>query len=239
MTKDRPRQPDGFDHVENWVFDLDNTLYPAACDLFAEIDVRMTQFVMDYLKKPHDEAREIQKDYYARYGTTLRGLMTENNMQPDAFLSFVHDIDHAPLDAAPCLKDQIAALPGRKFVYTNGSTCHAEKVTRYMGLDHLFDDMICIARSGFTPKHEHAAYENFVQLTGVKPARAAMFEDLARNLAPAHALGFTTVLVTSDKDWSHEPEAARPAGNDGERPDHVHHMTDDLPAFLGKIAPRA
>lgn len=225
-----------FEHVSDWVFDLDNTLYPAACDLFAQIDERMTAFVMDYLSLDRDDARGMQKKYYAEYGTTLRGLMSVHGMAPDAFLSFVHDIDHAPLDAAPDLAGLLSALPGRKYVYTNGSTCHAEKVTRYMGIDHVFTDMVCIARSGFTPKHERGAYENFLEITGVEPTRAAMFEDLARNLLPAHELGFRTVLVASDKDWSHEPEAARPAGVAEARPDHVHHVTDDLPDFLTKLA---
>ena len=226
-----------FEHVTDWVFDLDNTLYPAACDLFAQIDERMTGFVMDYLKLDRTEARAVQKKYYADYGTTLRGLMEVHKMHPDAFLSYVHDIDHSPLDAAPDLLHVLNALPGRKYVYTNGSTCHAEKVTRYMGIDHVFTDMICIQKSEFTPKHERGAYENFVNLTGVEPTRAAMFEDLARNLVPAHELGFKTVLVASDKDWSHEPETARPAASDDDHPEHVHHVTDDLPEFLDRITP--
>ena len=97
--------------------------------------------------------------------------------------------------------------------------------------------MICISRSNFVPKHERSAYENFLEITGVEPTRAAMFEDLSRNLAPAHDLGFTTVLVTSEKDWSREPETARPASASGEHMAHVHHTTDDLPGFLNAIAP--
>lgn len=227
-----------FSHVDNWVFDLDNTLYPAACDLFAEIDQRMTAFVEGFLKTQRDEARRIQKLYYAKYGTTLRGLMVEHNLTPDEFLSYVHDIDHTPLDRAPDLKQQLSALPGKKYIYTNGSICHAEKVTRYMGLDHLFDDMVCIAQSEFRPKHEPGAFERFAELTGTNPSASVMFEDLPRNLLPAHELGFTTVLVTSDKDWSHEPAEARPAGSDEDKPDHVHHITDDLKGFLEEIAPK-
>lgn len=229
--------------VENWVFDLDNTLYPAACDLFAEIDQRMTQFVMQSLNLPKSEARTIQKDYYARYGTTLRGMMVEHKLDPHEFMGFVHDIDHSPLDAAPDLKSHLSALPGRKYIYTNGSTCHAEKVTKYMGLDHLFEDMICIVKADFLPKHEDGAFEKFINLTGVDPAKSAMFEDLSRNLIPAHQLGFKTVLVTSDKDWSHEPEDVRPAHADDAKPLHVHHTTNDLPSFLNdvvsNIAPKA
>ena len=225
-----------FAKVDNWVFDLDNTLYPAACDLFAEIDQRMTAFVQKELNLPHGQARAVQKDYYRRYGTTLRGMMIEHDLDPHVFMGFVHDIDHSPLDAAPDLKSQLSALPGKKYIYTNGSTCHAEKVTKYMGLDHLFEDMICIAKSDFLPKHEDGAFEKFISLTGVDPNKSAMFEDLSKNLIPAHQLGFRTVLVTSDKDWSHEPEGVRPAHADDEKPDHVHHTTDDLPSFLDDVA---
>ncbi len=224
-----------FRHVDNWVFDLDNTLYPSACDLFAEIDQRMTAFVQRELNLPHDEARIIQKDYYKRYGTTLRGMMIEHKLDPAIFMSYVHDIDHSPLDAAPDLKTQLSALPGKKYIYTNGSTCHAEKVTKYMGIDHLFQDIICIAKSEFLPKHEDGAFERFIQLTSVDPTKSAMFEDLQRNLIPAHQLGFKTVLVTSDKDWSHEPEGVRPAHANDIKPNHVHHTTDDLPRFLEEI----
>ncbi|MFC7291230.1 pyrimidine 5'-nucleotidase [Hirschia litorea] len=242
-TPQTPSLSVDFANVQNWVFDLDNTLYPAACDLFAEIDQRMTAFVMRQLDLPHDEARAIQKDYYARYGTTLRGMMIEHGLDPTTFMNYVHDIDHSPLDAAPDIKAQLSALPGKKYIYTNGSTCHAEKVSRYMGIDHLFDDMICIAKSNFLPKHEDGAFDRFIELTGVDPKKSAMFEDLSRNLIPAHQLGFKTVLVTSLKDWSHEPEGVRPAHADDAKPVHVHHTTNDLPQFLidivANIAPKA
>ena len=129
-----------FDHVTDWVFDLDNTLYPAECDLFAEIDLRMTTFVSKLLNLPRDEARTIQKHYYATYGTTLSGLMHVNRIEPADFLHYVHDIDLSPLPDLPDLRTALQALPGRKFVYTNGSRRHAERVTEKMGLAHLFHD---------------------------------------------------------------------------------------------------
>jgi putative hydrolase of the HAD superfamily len=225
-----------FDHVTDWVFDLDNTLYPAECDLFAEIDTRMTAFVSRVLALPPQEARKVQKDYYKTYGTTLSGLMHVNQIEPADFLHYVHDIDLSPLPDLPDLRAAIEALPGRKFVYTNGSRRHAERVTEKMGLSHLFHDSFGIEDAAYTPKPKQDSYDRFCGLHGVDPKQSIFFEDLARNLLPAKDMGFTTVLVHSEKDWSHEPIEARPATledilkDDG--PDHIDYVTGDLAAFL-------
>ena len=219
-------------HIDTWVFDLDNTLYPASCDLFAEIDARMTTFVAGFLDTEPEEARAVQKKYYAEHGTTLNGLMLHHGLAPEEFLDFVHDIDLSVLPTGPELREAILGLPGRKLVYTNGSRRHAERVTEALGLAGLFDGLFGIEDSGYTPKPQLRAYNVFVRQFNVAPARSAFFEDLARNLAPAKALGFTTVLVHSDHDWSHEPEEARPAGGGDDAPDHVDYVTGDLPAFL-------
>ncbi|MEM8921586.1 MAG: pyrimidine 5'-nucleotidase, partial [Pseudomonadota bacterium] len=149
-------------HVTDWVFDLDNTLYPGACDLFAQIDQRMTQFVAQSLDLTPTDARALQKRYYAEHGTTLNGLMTRHNMTPDAFLDYVHDIDLAPLAQAPDLSAAIDALPGRKFVFTNGSMGHAERVTKELGIDHLFTDMVDIVAADFKPKPDKHAFDRFL-----------------------------------------------------------------------------
>lgn len=225
-----------FDHVTDWVFDLDNTLYPAECDLFAEIDTRMTAFVSQALGLGPAEARRVQKHYYATYGTTLSGLMQNNRIEPADFLHYVHDIDLSPLPDLPDLRAALGALPGRKFVYTNGSRRHAEQVTEKMGLSHLFYDSFGIEDADYTPKPKQGSYDKFCALHGVDPKGAIFFEDLARNLLPAKEMGFTTVLVHSEKDWSHEPIEARPATledllrDDG--PDHIDYVTGDLAAFL-------
>ncbi|MEZ5945488.1 MAG: pyrimidine 5'-nucleotidase [Hyphomonas sp.] len=225
-----------FTHVDHWVFDLDNTLYPAECDLFAQIDVRMTDFVSRALGLGPAEARRVQKHYYATYGTTLAGLMQVNRIEPADFLHHVHDIDLSPLPDLPELRAALAALPGKKFVYTNGSRRHAERVTEKMGLDHLFHGSFGIEDSNYTPKPKQGSYDAFCEQHAVEPRRAVFFEDLARNLLPAKDMGFTTVLVHSEKDWSHEPIEARPATledilkDDG--PDHIDYVTGDLAAFL-------
>jgi putative hydrolase of the HAD superfamily len=225
--------------IDTWVFDLDNTLYPAATDLFAQIDAKMTDYVARLLNVEPPEARRIQKLYYAEHGTTLSGLMARHHVDPHDFLHSVHDIDLAPLAPDPGLAQAVAALPGKKLVFTNGSHGHAERVVKKLGLEGLFDDYFDIVAAAFQPKPQRAAFDLLLARHGFDPARAVMFEDLARNLAPAHALGMTTVLVHSAKDWSHEPAGARPAGPGDEKPAHVHHVTDCLRGFLTASLARA
>lgn len=221
--------------ASDWVFDLDNTLYPAECDLFAQIDARMTEFVAKWLDLPPAEARARQKHWYRTYGTTLSGLMREHNMPARAFLDYVHDLDYTPVLEAPALRAAIAALPGRKLVFTNGSRRHAESTLAALGIADLFHDLFDIEAANYTPKPAREAFDALIAAHLVEPERSVMVEDLSRNLVTAHELGFSTVLVWSWKDWSHEPEGARPAGPVEETEDHIHHATDDLAAFLTAV----
>ena len=218
--------------IEHWVFDLDNTLYPAHCNLFQQIDQRMASFIETEIGLDNSAARRLQKDYYARYGTTLSGLMQEHAIPPEQFLSYVHDIDVSVVPANPALADAINALPGQKHIFTNGSVRHAENVLSKIGLSGLFNDIFDIAAADFTPKPHLNTYERFIAACNVAPTRAAMFEDLALNLEAAHSLGMRTVLVCSDADWTaDEPANKRPA-RPGDDHDHVHHVTEDLAHFL-------
>lgn len=218
-------------HVDQWVFDLDNTLYPAECDLFAQIDVRMTRFVADALSLPETDALRIQKQYYAEHGTTLNGLMTVHGLDPAPFLEYVHDIDLSPVEPTEALKAAIRNLPGRKYVFTNGSRGHADRVVHKLGLSDLFDGHFGIEDAGYQPKPRRSAFDRLHDKFSITPKDAVMFEDLSRNLKTAHELGYTTVLVHSDKDWSHEPESARPASGEIVE-DHIHFLTDCLTTFL-------
>ncbi|MGD9800531.1 MAG: pyrimidine 5'-nucleotidase [Parvularculaceae bacterium] len=223
-------------HVESWVFDLDNTLYPAECHLFAQIDARMADFIRRRLNVGHDEARRLQKHYYVKYGTTLAGLMAEHGVAPDEFLSYVHDIDRSVVPEDAVLRMAIAALPGRRFVFTNGSVHHAEQTLSRIGLEGLFDDIFDIRAAEWTPKPHRETYEKFLTATRVRPRESAMFEDLAHNLEAAHALGMTTVLVRQDATWfADEPANKRPARPGDALGAHVHHVTDDLAAFLSMV----
>jgi putative hydrolase of the HAD superfamily len=218
-----------FHSVEAWIFDLDNTLYPAHLSLWEQIDGRIKGYVAKLLNISTDEAFKLQKDYYKRYGTSLRGLMIEHGLKPDDFLSYVHDIDHSPLQADPELGAAIAALPGRKFVFTSGTRSHVAAVTRRLGIENHFDGIFDIVDAGLLPKPHRPTYEKFLADHGVTAGRAAMFEDLARNLDVPHQLGMKTVLVVPEK----TREVFREAWEfEGREDDHVDFITDDLTAFL-------
>ena len=232
MTLPSQRAPRAFAHVETWVFDLDNTLYPHHVNLWQQVDARIRDYVANLLGIAHDEAFRIQKDYYKRYGTTMRGLMSEHGISADEFLSYVHAIDHSPLEPNPRLGAAIEALPGRKLILTNGSRDHAGNVLARLGIGGHFEDVFDIVAAEFEPKPSPGTYQRFLSRHGVDPSRAAMFEDLARNLTVPHDLGMTTVLVVPDgakevvrEDWELEGRDAA----------HVDHVTDDLTGFLRKI----
>ncbi len=226
----------GFGHVDTWVFDLDNTLYPASCRLFDQIDVKMGEFVSRLLNVEYAEAKKYQKQLFYKYGTTLRGLMTEHGIEPDAFLDYVHDIDHSPVPPNGGLDEILHALPGRKLIFTNGTVAHAEKVMARIGITHHFGDIFDIVHSDFIPKPEMEPYRKFVTATGINPRTSAMFEDIARNLEVPHALGMTTVLVVSPGNHDAMHLNAEIAGNG----QHIHHVTNDLAAFLsGVVAARS
>ena len=223
----------GFAHTEAWIFDLDNTLYPAECNLFAQVDHRMGAFIARYLGVPYAHARHLQKTYYRQFGTTLAGLMAVHKLDPAEFLAYVHDIDLTVVREAPELRAAIAALPGRRLIYTNGSHGHAERVASKLGVLDLFEDICDIAACDYVPKPEADAFQRMIRRHGVAANRAAMFEDMPMNLAVPHDLGMTTVLVHSS--YVDHPVQER-MKSWTELPDHIHHMTLDLTAFLAAEA---
>jgi putative hydrolase of the HAD superfamily len=223
----------GFRQIETWVFDLDNTLYPHHLNLWQQVDARIRDYIVDLLQVSHDEAFRLQKDYYRRYGTTMRGLMEEHGLEPDQFLEIVHQIDHSPLTPNPALGAAIAELPGRKLILTNGTRNHAEAVTRRLEIDRHFEDVFDIRAAELEPKPRPAVYQRFLKRHNVDPARAAIFEDLARNLEVPHALGMTTVLVVPKGAGVVIREEWELAGRDAP---HVDYVTDDLAGFLRGIA---
>src|SRR5467141_2443330 len=225
-TRPAPRT---FGHVETWVFDLDNTLYPHHVNLWQQVDERIRDYIARYLKVTQEEAFRLQKDYYKRYGTSMRGLMTVHGMKPDDFLDFVHQIDHSPLQPNPALGAAIEKLPGRKLILTNGTRRHADAVMRRMAIHQHFEDVFDIVAAELEPKPLAQTYDRFLARHGVDPTRAAMFEDLARNLQVPHALGMTTVLVVPEKSREVFREGWELEGRDAA---HVHHVTDDLVGFL-------
>jgi putative hydrolase of the HAD superfamily len=205
-------------HVETWLFDLDNTLYPAESEYMALIEGRMTDFVERETGLPRDEARALQKKYYAEHGTTLAGLMAHHGMEPKAFLDEVHDVSMDRLIPNLDLRDAIDRLPGRRLIFTNGSLGHAERVLGHLGLSHLFEDVFAIETADYVPKPALATFDKMAKRHAVHPPAAAFFEDSEKNLVPAARMGMTTILV-----------GAHAAASTSE---FVHHRTHDLAGFL-------
>jgi putative hydrolase of the HAD superfamily len=225
--------PRGFAGIETWVFDLDNTLYPHHLNLWQQVDERIRAYIARYLDLSHDEAFRLQKHYYKEYGTTMRGMMVEHGMKPDDFLDFVHQIDHSPLQPDPALGRALSELPGRKLILTNGTRHHADAVMHRLAIREHFEDVFDIMAAELDPKPLPRTYERFLVLHNVDPTRAAMFEDLARNLVVPHALGMTTVLVVPGGTREVFREGWELEGRDAP---HVDHVTDDLATFLRGLA---
>lgn len=222
-----------FGDTRIWVFDLDNTLYPAKCDLFAEVDHRMGAYIQRFLGVPYAYARHLQKAYYRQFGTTLSGMMQVHKMDPAAFLDYVHDIDLSGVPENPALREAIAALPGRKLIFTNGTVRHAENVAGKIGILQEFEAIYDIVASDYIPKPHRKPYDKFLSQHAVEPRHSAMFEDMPHNLEEPHALGMTTVLVHADHEYDSPIQRKIRAWT--QRPTHIHHMTMDLTEFLQRL----
>ncbi|MEM9249974.1 MAG: pyrimidine 5'-nucleotidase [Pseudomonadota bacterium] len=212
-----------FSHIDTWVFDLDNTLYPPHMRLFDQIEERMTEWVARTLSVAAEEANRLRKLYWARHGTTLAGLMEEHGMAPEAYLEHVHDISFDVLAPDPGLAKAIADLPGRRIVYTNGTAPYARNVIEARGLHGLFDAVYGIEHARYQPKPRQVAFEAVFARDGLVPGRAAMFEDDPRNLAAPHEMGMRTVHVAPTSEPAH----------------HIDHHTSDLTGFLAALGPLA
>lgn len=212
-------------HIDTWIFDLDNTLYPASCDLFALIDERMNLYLRGLFNVDKVEAHRIQKQYFRDHGTTLAGLMTQHDTDPRHFLDFVHDIDMDRLSENLPLRNAVCALPGRKLVFTNGDVTYAERVLTALGLANCFEAVHDIHAMDYQPKPHPDAYDGLCRAWGIRPTTALFAEDMARNLAPAKAIGMTTLWVNNGSEQ---------AGGEA-CPSYIDHETDEITAWLSGI----
>ncbi|MGI2032737.1 pyrimidine 5'-nucleotidase [Rhizobium panacihumi] len=221
-----------FAHVTEWVFDLDNTLYPHHINLFAQIDTNMTAFVAELLQMEPADAKVLQKKYYHEHGTTLKGLMLNHSVDPAAFLERAHAIDYSLLQPQPDLGEAIKALPGRKFILTNGTVPHAEAAAGAMGILDQFDDIFDIVAADYLPKPASATYDKFAALNKVDTKNAAMFEDLPRNLIAPKAMGMRTVLLAPEVTADIVIERWEKISDEDV---HIDYLTQDLTGFLQAI----
>lgn len=185
----------GFDHVTAWVFDMDDTLYPPAQGVMKLVQARINAFMVEAVGLPSDEARALQRQFLDEHGTTLAGLMANYAVDPEHFLREVHDVPLDTLEPSPRLAGLLRALPGRRFVLTNGARCHAQRVLDRIGVTDLFDGVFCIEDMDLVPKPAPATFRHFLERFVIDPRQAAFFDDTPKNLLPAKALGMTTVLT--------------------------------------------
>lgn len=218
----RQVDPDAFAGIDLWIFDLDNTLYPRPEAMWRQVSERMQGFMVDRLGVDGETAAAMQKDYYRRYGLTMRGLMLHHGIDADEFNDYVHDVDLSPISPNPALGDAIRALPGRRVIHSNANRGHVDRVLGRLGIADAFDAAYDIGTSDYTPKPAESAYRRVLEETGGDPARAAMFEDIAHNLAVPHALGMACIYVPSSCDWA----------SSGAAEEYVHFVADDLTGFL-------
>jgi len=205
-------------HVDTWLFDLDNTLYPADSGFMAQFSERMTQYVEDLTGLPRDEAFRLQKRYLADYGLTLGGLIAHHDVDPKAFHAAFHDLSLDMLAHDPRLLAALERLPGRRLIFTNADEIHAQRILDKLQLGRLFEGVFHIGSADYVGKPDARAFARIVDAHAIDPGATAFFEDSERNLAPAADLGMTTILVG----------AAAPAST----APFIDHKTDNLASFL-------
>ena len=211
--------------IKYWMFDLDNTLYSGDTKVFDQVDKKMSKFISEKLNVSEEEAKKIQKNYFHEYNTTLNGMIKNHKIDANEFLEFVHDVDLDFLKADKALENEIRKLIGKKIIFTNGSKAHAANVTKRIGIDKLFDGVFDIVESNFIPKPSIEPYKKIIENYKIEPQYCIFFEDIARNLKPAHELGMKTVWIKNNEPWAAKYSDA----------DFINYKTDDLAKFLKEI----
>ena len=212
-------------NIKYWLFDLDNTLYSGDTKVFDQVDKKMSKFISEKLKVTEEEAKKIQKNYFHEYNTTLNGMIKNHDIDANEFLEFVHDVNLDFLKKDEFLGNQINKLNGKKIIFTNGSKAHAANVTGKIGIDKLFDGVFDIVDSDFYPKPSIEPYKKIIENYNIEPEYCIFFEDIARNLKPAHELGMKTVWIKNKEPWAAEYSDA----------EFINYRTDNLANFLKEI----
>ena len=213
------------DNIENWIFDLDNTIYPANSSLFPRVAERMTLFISKKLDLPVNKASELKTNLFRKYGTTLKGLMLEYSMDPEEFLFFVHEIDLSDVKKDFELDKGISNLNGKKYIFTNGTTRHADRILKKYGIEKHFEDIFDIVDADYIPKPNFEPYKIFLKKFKIDPTKSVMIEDMAKNLEPAAKLGIKTIWLKSDHEWASK----------GASDNYIHFVASDLKSFLTKL----
>tara|TARA_B100001013_G_C24441535_1_gene375882 strand:- start:11 stop:679 length:669 start_codon:yes stop_codon:yes gene_type:complete len=210
-----------------WIFDLDNTLYSAETGIFDQVDKLMGEFISHHLKLEMPEAKKLQKRYFKKHGTTLRGLMDEHKVDPELFLNEVHKLDYSIIYPDPELKNALIALEGKKIIYTNANQAHVNAILKRLDIENVFENIFDITDANYIPKPEIEAYKQLIKQHDLDAKKCIMFDDIARNLVPASKLGFTTVWIDIGKEnYSDDIKNSRK---------YLNYETTSLPLWLNSI----
>ena len=214
-------------NIKYWIFDLDNTLYSAESGIFQQVHVLMGEYVSKKLKLDINKAKEIQKKYFIKHGTTLRGLMDNHNVDPDDFLKEVHKLDYSIVGPNIKLNEELIKLNGKKIIYTNANLEHANNVLSRLNLENMFDEIFDIKLANYIPKPEIQPYKEVIEKYNLKPNQTAMFDDIAKNLVPAKKCGFTSIWIDiGEENVSDNIESSK---------NYLDFKTNDLTLFLDKV----
>ncbi len=211
--------------IKCWIFDLDNTLYSGKTRVFEQVDKKMSKYISEKLNVNMVEAKEIQKNYFYEYNTTLNGMINNHKIDANEFLEFVHDVNIDFLKKDSLLNEELMKLDGKKIIFTNSSRKHAMNVIRKIGIDQHFDDIFDIVDSEFVPKPDIVSYKKLVEKHKIDPKLCVFIEDIARNLKPAYEMGMKTIWIENDEPWARKFSDS----------DFVNYKTNNLPEFLKQI----
>ena len=211
--------------IKCWIFDLDNTLYSGKTRVFEQVDKKMSKYISEKLNVNIVEAKEIQKNYFYEYNTTLNGMINNHKIDANEFLEFVHDVDIDFLKKDSLLNEELMKLDGKKIIFTNSSRKHAMNIIRKIGIDQHFDDIFDIVDSEFVPKPDIVSYKKLVEKHKIDPKLCVFIEDIARNLKPAYEMGMKTVWIENDEPWARKFSDAN----------FISYKTNNLSEFLKKI----
>ena len=217
--------------IDTWIFDLDNTLYSADSGIFQQVHKLMGKFIVEHLNVNINEAKNIQRKYYKKHGTTLRGLMDNHGIDPDSFLEEVHKLDYSIVSPNLKLAKNLENLNGKKFIFTNANKKHADIILDKLQIANLFEGIFDIKMANYIPKPEIQTYEKLIETYNINPNKTIMFDDIAKNLVPASKLGFTTVWI----DVGHENFSDDIASSKK----YLDHQTKDLSNWLSNINMRS
>jgi putative hydrolase of the HAD superfamily len=223
--------------ISNWVFDLDNTLYKAECGLFDKVHILMGKYIEEKIGLNSGEAQALRSKYYHQYGTTLRGLMMEHQIDPNDYLEYVHQINYDVVESNRTLGDVIKNLKGKKYIFTNANYGHVEKVLEKLHMNDVFDGCFDISESDYLPKPHKQVYEAFQNKFNLDNNSTAMFEDLHINLKEPFDMGWKTVWVTNNLEYNLNKDVNRQSDIDKiiQEKKYITHVTDDLEKFLNNV----